>query len=389
MTNYQRLLNLALLPLIVLIAFLVVKHMIASKPERVAKTPPVVIPGVSIIESTAHSITPSITTYGNTRSYYQAQLSAQVSGEIINIAPSFNAGQVVKKGERLLEIDPADYLAVIAQRKASLATAEQALAEEMIRSELAAKDWTESGRKLEDATELTLRKPQLGAAKANVDSAQANLDIAKLDLSRTNIVAPYDAIVQSRTASPGNVVNSGSQLGVLIAKERAEVRLPLTPDQVKRIELPLRNQTENNSELIAIITTPSQPDTSWTATITRTEPSVDTQNQVIYVIGEIEAPFEDPNAFLPIGAFVDARIEVSTIDAVHLIPNTALIEDHFVWIVNGENLLKKQAVTRLLADGDDLIVQIDLPKESVVKIATRPLASFREDQTVKPISATK
>jgi hypothetical protein len=34
-------------------------------------------------------------------------------------------------------------------------------------------------------------------------------------------------------------------------------------------------------------------------------------------------------------------------------------------------------------------VQIDLPQESVVKIATRPLASFRENQTVKPISANK
>jgi len=389
MTTSQRILNLLLLPVVILIAVLIVKAMIASKPERIARTPKPIIPTVTYIASSPESITPTITTYGNVQSFYEAQLSAQVSGEIQRIAPSFNSGQIVKQGEVLVEIDPADYLAAIAQQEATLASADQAFAQEKIRSELASQDWIESGRVLEDATDLTLRKPQLGAAQATVASAKASLQKAKLDLKRTKVRAPFDAIVQSRTASPGNVVNSGTVLGALVAKERAEVRLPLTPTQVQRLDLPMKGAF-GTSVLTAMITTPTQPDRTWQARIARTEPSVNQQNQVIYVVGEIDAPFDDTNAFLPIGAFVNATIPAKTIDNAHRIPNTALVEDVFVWVINTDDILEKATVTRIIANGDDLIVRFDSETSAPpLRIATRPLASFRADQIVKPIALVK
>lgn len=391
MTTSQRTLNLVLLPLVILAAFLIVKGMIASKPERLAKKPRTIIPSVAFIESSPQSISPTITTYGNIKSFFEAQLSAQVGGEIIAVSPAFNSGQSVPKGELLVEIDPADYLAVIAQREATLATTRQALSEEKIRSMLAAQDWTESGRAIEDATDLTLRKPQLNAAQATVDSAEASLQIAQLDLKRTKVTAPFDAIVQSRSTSPGNVVNSGTTLGVLVAKERAEVRLPLTPTQVRRLDLPMNGSQATATQAIeATLTTPTQPGASWKATISRTEPSVNQQNQVIYVVGEIEAPFDNPNAFLPIGAFVDAKIPAKTIHDAHRIPNTSLVEDAFVWIVTAENTLSKVPVTRIIADGDTLIIRFDSDNTtSPFKVATRPLASFRQGQSVKPITRAK
>jgi RND family efflux transporter MFP subunit len=389
MTTPQRILNLVLLPAIILLAVLGMKAMIASKPERIAKTPKPIIPNVAFIDSMPQSVTPTITTFGNIQSFYQAQLSAQVGGEIKGISPSFNSGKIVARGEVLVEIDPADYQAVIAQQKAILASAVQALAEEKTRSDLAAQDWVESGRSLKDATDFTLRKPQLGAAQATVDSARASLQKAELDLTRTMIKAPFDAIVQSRTASPGNVVNSGTTLGVLVAKERAEVRLPLTPTQVQRLNLPMTGGLGAQS-IIATITTPTQPNQTWQARISRTEPTVNQQNQVIYVVGEIDAPFDDPNAFLPIGAFVDATLPATTIQNAHRVPNTALVEDAFVWMINSNNILEKVAVTRIIADEDDLIIRVDHASHAPpYRIATRPLASFRMDQAVNPIALVK
>lgn len=391
MTTSQRILNLVLLPIVILAAFLIVKGMIASKPERLAQKPRAIIPSVAFIESSPQSINPTITSYGNIKSFFEAQLSAQVGGEIIAISPAFNSGQSVTKGELLVEIDPADYLAVIAQREATLATAQQALSEEETRSMLAAQDWTESGRAIEDATDLTLRKPQLGAAQATVDSAEASLQKAQLDLKRTKVTAPFDAIVQSRSTSPGNVVNSGTTLGVLVAKERAEVRLPLTPTQVRRLDLPMNGSHAAPAQAIeATLTTPTQPNASWKATISRTEPSVNQQNQVIYVVGEIEAPFSNPNAFLPIGAFVDAKIPAKTIHAAHRIPNTSLVEDAFVWVITAENTLSKVPVTRIIADGDALIIRFKNDSaDATYTVATRPLASFRQGQPVKPIINAK
>ncbi|MEM7790904.1 MAG: efflux RND transporter periplasmic adaptor subunit [Verrucomicrobiota bacterium] len=387
MTNLQRILNLVLLPLIVLLALFFVRGMIASKPERQVRKPPVVIPSVTYIEAMMQDIAPAIRTYGNVRSFFEAQLSAQVAGEIITVADSFNSGQIINKGDVLVEIDPSDYLAIIAREESALASSKQSLSEEKTRSQLAAVDWVESGRALKDATDLTLRKPQLVAAEAAVASARATLEKAKLDLDRTKIRAPFDAIVQSRTTSLGNYVNIGSSVGVLVAKERAEVRLPLTPEQIRRIDLPMKNSsgntaTSHNAEL----STPTQPGVNWSASIIRTEPSVDPQNQVVYVIGEIEDPFEDPNAFLPIGAFVDAVIDAKVIEAAYSIPNKSLVEDSFIWVIDANESLKKQPVTRVFADADNLIVKLDQSEDSgLLRVATRPLASFREEQTVKPI----
>lgn len=383
MTAFQRILNLVLLPTILLGASLIIWIMIKNKPERPAVTPREVIPSVHYIEVSAQQTTPEITTYGNVQSYFEAQLSAQVSGEIKHISPAFNAGKFVQAGDLLLEIDSADYQAVIAQQQANLASMQQVLAEEKIRSDLAAQDWTESGRSLESASDLTLRKPQLAAAEASVASAQASLQKAQLDLERTKICAPFDAIVQNRYASPGNIVNSGTTLGTLIATEKAEVRLPLTATQVQRLQL--NASADADAPRFAILKTSTQPDAQWTATITRTEPSVDLNNQVIYVIGEIAKPFANPQAFLPIGSFVDATIAAHPIENAYRIPNTALVQDHYVWIVDDQAKLQKLPVTRLVADGDELILHIEsVPHETTLKIATRPLNSFRVGQQVKP-----
>ena len=386
MTLPQRLLNIVLLPAILLGASLIIWLMIKNKPERPAVTPPAVIPSVRYIEVSAQPTTPEITTYGNVQSYFEAQLSAQVSGEIKHISPAFNAGKFVNAGDLLLEIDPANYLAVIAQQEAQLASMQQALAQEAIRSDLAAQDWTESGRTLESASDLTLRKPQLAAAQASVASAEASLQKAQLDLARTKIRAPFNAIVQSRSASPGNIVNSGSTLGKLIATEKAEVRLPLTATQVQRLHLNAPTDDRvSNTPLLATLKTSTQPNAQWTATITRTEPTVDLNNQVIFVIGEIAEPFANPQAFLPIGSFVDATISARTIEDAYRIPNTALVEDHFVWIIDTDDTLQKLPVTRLIADGDDLLLHIQsITDDSALKIATRPLNSFRTGQHVQP-----
>lgn len=383
MTKFQRILNFNLFFIVVFLAFLIVKGMIANKPERKTRTPQPVVPSVRFIESSAADFTPTIQSYGNVRSFYEAQISAQVGGEIISIDPNFNSGQTVMKDDLLVEIDPSDYLANVAQAEANLANAEQALSEEMTRSNLAAQDWVESGRKLEDATDLTLRKPQLGSAEASVASAKASLEKANLDLSDTKIRAPFDAIVQNRDTSPGNYVNAGTSLGSLVSKELAEVRLPLTPQQVSRLKLP---KTGERGELRATLSSPTQPGAEWIANITRTEPSVDRQNQVIYVIGEIKEPFADEQSFLPIGAFVNAQIAADPIEDAHLIPNTAIVEDAFVWAISNEDTLVKEPVTRIISKGDSIAVRFSASKNNEsYKVAIRPLASFSEGQSIKPL----
>lgn len=378
-----RILNLLLLPLIIFGALFLVKGMIAAKPELKPRKKPVVIPRATYVESSAVTITPTLKTFGTTQSFDEARLSAQVGGRIDAISPLFNAGQSVARGDLLVEIEPADYLANIAQQEAAVASARQVLLEEETRSRVAAEDWVDSGRNLAEASDYTLRKPQLAAATANVASAEAAVAKARLDLERTKIRAPFDAIISERLASPGNVVTVGTELGTLIARKKAEVRLPLTPQQVARLQMPSKN---GPAPAEVVLTAPSQPGATWVAQLTRTEPKVDPQNQVIFVIAEIDNPFVNQEAFLPIGAFVNAELTAIALPDCYRLPAASLVEDAFVWVIDNEQTLQKQKIERLFSEGDYFLARIaELVVEEPLKVATRPLASFKVGQKVEPL----
>jgi membrane fusion protein (multidrug efflux system) len=191
------------------------------------------------------------------------RLSSRVAGEILTVAA--NDFQRVKAGDLLIQIDPADYQAQVAQAEASVAAAQAALdnlsnqvelqyatiaqAEAQLVSaaaqEVEAKQeqerqqslsQTESGtrQKFEQATAayakaqadvrasravIAAQRHQMevlaGTKKqraADVLGAQAALASARLKLGYTKIVAPFDGVVGERQVQPGDYVNIGSNL---------------------------------------------------------------------------------------------------------------------------------------------------------------------------------
>lgn len=383
MTKTRKLINLLVAPLILFAALFIAKSMIASKKSPPVKPRTVASVQISVFESSPGTHLPLIDSYGNTQAYLTSMLSSQVSGQIQQIGPNFQAGKSVKSGETLVTIDPADYEAALSQRRSELAIANQSHEEEKTLSKLAREDWISSGRTLESATPYTLRKPQLAATQANVDSANTAIEQALLNLERTVLKAPFDAVVQSRSASPGDIVNNGAELGSLISRDRLEVRLPVTPNQARHLKLP--SFDNDGGTIKAQLSTPTLPDVAWTAEITRLEPSVDPKNQTIYLIGEVPDPFDKEESFLPIGAFVNATIEGSPLENVHPIPEVSVIDDSFVWVVNKENTLSRQSIEIAFSQNALILARIDKPVVPLpLRIASRPLASFKEGQLVVP-----
>jgi len=146
---------------------------------------------------------------------------------------------------------------------------QSALDEEVVRGKQAKGDWVTSGRSLDKASDFVLRKPQMAAAKANIEVAKVEIDLAKINLARTKIRAPYAAIVTARGASLGNVANSQTSLGTLVATDKAEVRIPLTPEQMQRVVFSEDNQPE------ILLMDPNNSKLKWPAKLTRMEPVVD------------------------------------------------------------------------------------------------------------------
>lgn len=383
MTSGKKFLNLLFAPIILILAVGLVVTLVKMKKTPPAKIPATAVPRVEVIESSPIDAVPTVSTYGNVRSYFETSIASQVAGKIESISTDFDTGRALKKGDVLVKIEEADFKTVIAERESALAAEQQTLADEETRSRIAREDWLASGRKIEEAPDFTLRKPQLTAARSAVTAAQGSLDKALLDLQRTGISAPFDAVVQERTASPGNVVAAGATLGTLISRDKAEVRLPLTPDQVARLDLPLAFVEGSNEPFHALLHSPSRPGVKWDAVVRRTEAAVDSKNQVLYVIAEISNPFESAETFLPVGAFVTADLTGKPLKGVHRLPDAALIDDEYVWTVDAENQLRRQPVERLFGEKGTFLARIESPVVPLpLRVLTRPLASFREGTSV-------
>ena len=115
---------------------------------------------------------------------------------------------------------------------------------------------------------------------------------------------------------------------------------------------------------------------------------IDPKSQTLWVIGEIMEPFAKPEAFLPVGAFVNASIGGEALEGVFALPEVAVVEDAFVWVIGPDDTLHKQPIEIEFSQEGMIISKIANPVFSLpLNVAVRPLASFKEGQTVSITSA--
>jgi len=136
----------------------------------------------------------------------------------------------------LAQVDPRDYEIALILADANVAQASATLAEEQALAKQAAADWRNLGRR-GSPSDLTLRKPQLAAAEANLAGARGQVQRAQLDLERTTIAAMYDGRISAKQVDLGQYVNTGSSLAQIYSTGNAEIRLPLTSNQLQFIDL--------------------------------------------------------------------------------------------------------------------------------------------------------
>lgn len=366
-----------IIPVVIIVLAIIGYKLLGSlKPEPKSKQPREVIPIVELVSVSPEDHRPRVKTFGKVSSYFETGLTPQVSGKITYVSEKFRAGEMVEAEEVLVKIDPTDFESALAVEESNLTVAERSLAEEEIRAEQAAGDWEASGRSLASASDFVLRKPQLAASKAGVEAAKAAVTKARADLERTEVRAPFSAVVTARSASPGNQASPQTSLGTLVSTEKVEIRLPLTAEQIARVEIPTK----------AEVSSPLKPDMTWEAMVVRIEPTVDEQNQVVYVVAEVEEPFANQDELLPVGIFANVSIEASSLAETYQIPEAAYVNDEYVWIMDGEGKLQRLEAERLLSFEGSAYIQAGENKGEL-KVVSRPLSNFRSGMKVREAEA--
>lgn len=350
--------------------------LVAAKSEPPKKVEEKAAALVEVTEVEMEPLQLTVQSQGIVSPRHRTDLVAQVSGELVKIADAFVRGGIVKKGDLLAEIDPTNYQVRVEDAKAKLASAEAALELEEAQSQVAKAEWDKIHTT--EAPALGLRKPQLAQAQAQVTAARAALKQAEKDLSRTLIVAPYDALVAGRDVSLGSFVNVGGQLGQVLDISTAEVRLPLANSDLQYL-----NANGVGAEVILSGDLGGQK-RQWQARILRTEGVIDDESRMSYLVAGVEDPYllngqrtsKNAAAVLPFGSYVVADIDGMTLPSAASIPRYLIKDGRVAVAQQGKltfktvNVLRNVGGSSIVVDGlnsgDQLIATaLDFPVEGM------------------------
>lgn len=301
-------------------------------------------PLVEILPLEQMTATFTIASQGTVRPRTETVLSAEVSGSIISISPKFLAGGVFAKGEALMRIDPTNYTTAVDQAKATVT-------QRQIEFD-GAKKLRSQGYRAES---------EYASAVAALAAATSDLVRAERNLQRTYITLPYAGMVRAKEADIGQYVNPGTRLGVTFAIDYAEIRLPLTDRDLAFVELPdaaaISETGSAAGPLVELTAMQKGRMSHWQAQIVRTEGVVDEKNRVTYAVARIEDPYNMRAASvaesaLPMGTFVTATIQGTTVENVVRVPRISLRGNDQLMFIDAENTLQIQTVDVLRADAE-------------------------------------
>jgi len=314
----------------------------ATKPPPERSEIDALPPLVEVMTLRSESVTFTVSSQGTVRPRTETVLSAEVAGAIVSISDDFIAGGRFVAGQELLRIDPINYEVAVEQ-------AEALLAQRQIEFD-GAQRLRDQGYRAET---------ELASARAALASARAELVRAERNLQRTRIRLPYAGMVRSKEADLGQYVNIGSRLGVTFSTAVAEVRLPLTDDDLAFIDRPdpaaaVAGEFEAGPA-VTLRADQAGETVEWQGRIVRSEGVVDETTRVTWMVAAVEDPYlrkaaPDRRRPLPMGTFVAAAIEGRTVDEVIRVPRSSLRGNRQLVVVNDENRLEIRNVDLLNSD---------------------------------------
>jgi RND family efflux transporter MFP subunit len=260
----------------------------------------------------------------------------------------------------------------------------QQLAEAEARTMQAREDWERLGNS-DEVPGLVLRLPQLEAAKARVVSAESTLQKARLELERTDIVAPYAGRILRKQVDIGQVVNTNQALADIYATDYVEVRLPLRNSDLGYIELPESYVDDAAKGEVAQVRILSSlvGETEWAAKLVRTEGAIDENARQLHVIAQVDDPFSqrsDNRSPLKIGEYVTAKLTGKTLSSVLVIPNNTIYQGSYVYVIEGD-VLQRRDIEIAWQNERDAIIEAGLANgESLV---TTPLGQVTSGVRVR------
>ena len=374
--------------LILLLAIGMAAAMISLRPEPSSEPAAERITYVDVVPLRRADVQVVVDSQGVVEAGISTNVVAEVSGVLVEVSDDLVAGAFVEQGDILAVIDRADYEVQVEQARANLTSADAQLMQEQAQADQAGREWDLSGRPRSEAPLLALREPWLREAQARVALAQAELERAERQLERTRIRAPYDAIVRERLADLGQFVSTGTQIVGLFSTEFAEVRLPLSDQDIAWLDLPAPGNTQGSLD-VSLKGTISGKMQHWQGEMVRTEGTIDRNSRMQFGVVRINDPYareqsgSDP---LLVGSFLQAGIQGDTLEQVFEVPLASVYRGSEVLVMDAEHRLRRREVNILRSDNQYAYIDSGLQSSDmlIVSAIQVPIDGMR----VEPVQVT-
>ncbi len=293
---------------------------------------------VNVIKAAPSSTKAVISGMGTVIAARQITLESRVAGEVIQISPNLTPGGKVKKGEVLLRLDPADYEVEVQKAQSSLDKARADYDIEVGYQQVAKDElrlMTKSSKMPIDNTALALRKPQLNKEKANVASAEADLKKALLNLSRTVIKAPFNALIIERDVNLGSQVGGQEKLATLVGTDEYWIEAALPLDKLPRL-----NGSGGGGAAVKVSS--HSGGHAWQGRTLRLSGTLNENSRMAKILIAVPDPFalhsEKAGRPLILGDYVSVEIQGGEINDAIELPRSALRDNNSVWLLNKAQL---------------------------------------------------
>ncbi len=355
-------------------------------PSQLDEASPEIIPvAVRVMEVTSEPTQLFVESRGKVQAARTVNLSTPVAGAVSWISPGLEAGGYVVEGEALLRIESSDYEIALSRSEASL---RQAIAEEAhARSEY--ERLRELGeRRLASESQIQNAERLANVTAARINEIETQLRQARIDLERTELKAPFDAIVRSRELELGQYANRAQSVAVLFGANEVEVRLPLAIRQLGYLDVPLDFRGELDREVAPAVRLEGMYGGErhvWYGRMVRTEATIDPDSNTVQAIVRVTQPTEGVKGAipLPIGLFVEAAISGRRLDDIISLPRAVIRNNNQVLVVDAENKMYYREVEIFRFEEERVLVSGGLRPGEIVCIS--PIQAVVDGMTVQPV----
>lgn len=270
---------------------------------------------------------------GTVTPVYTSSIVSQVTGMVT--AVHYKEGQLVKKGEDLIDIDARSFEATLAQAQGTLEKDKQTLAQAEMDLERYRAAWARnaiSRQTLDDQEKLVAQD------RGTVQADQGAVNYDKVQVGYCKIRAPFAGRVGLRLIDPGNVVsaNGTSALAVVTQEQPITVIFTIAEDSIGTVTEEFRKQKS--------LTVEAYDRTALKKIATGKLLTLDNQIDTTTGTVKLRAQFDNKDGALFPNQFVNARLLVKTLDNVVLVPTSSIQHNGqvaFVYVIqNGQAVVR-------------------------------------------------